>query len=358
MGWFSSVKKSFNRSVRHYKKRIKNSSLVKAIKRSTRHYGERINRGVNYWVTKFKKGWKHNLSKISEAFTLDDVGGVNTEGLNNGILTLSVRFSKASYSDVCTNTVDLNDMVEATNVELEKLKSKVKVEYVADYNSSNKIDRLVIFSAFDTNNKVYFITFQGTKQLSHYSENLKGATGRMHGREFYQGFLDGYLTFQSVISDFVGGLSLSNNDVICFTGHSRGGSLATLASYDMVKTYPKFAKHLQVYTYGSPKVGKYSSWPDVYDKLIPKSFRILQPADPVPHYPSTIIGDYYHCGKPLFLTNDTYIKFANSPIINAVSFVNDLIDMASLGILMLDDMQSHSIDKYIESTALVDANTV
>jgi len=72
------------------------------------------------------------------------------------------------------------------------------------------------------------------------------------------------------------------------TGHSLGGALATLAAFDLSKSRVIDKSKMQVYNFGSPRVGNYEFSRAFADEGIP-SYRIVNSRDPVSQAPP--------CGK-------------------------------------------------------------
>ncbi|GFR45786.1 hypothetical protein Agub_g7240, partial [Astrephomene gubernaculifera] len=79
---------------------------------------------------------------------------------------------------------------------------------------------------------------------------------------------------------------------ILVTGHSLGGALATLGSYDLKKSDP--ARDITCYTFGAPRVGN-DHFASEYDRLIPNTFRVTNKYDIVVSVPRTF--KYTHVGR-------------------------------------------------------------
>lgn len=95
----------------------------------------------------------------------------------------------------------------------------------------------------------------------------------------------GILAKEILTSIMDGGDKGEKIDQICFTGHSLGGALATLAAMDFRYMLSNEIE-IKNYTYGSPKVGN-MFFTYEYNGLIPNSFRFTNYLDPVPELPAT-----------------------------------------------------------------------
>jgi predicted lipase len=102
------------------------------------------------------------------------------------------------------------------------------------------------------------------------------------------GFLEAYKSVRDAV--LAGVKATPHKRVICI-GHSLGGALATLSALDITFSIP--GKEVHLYTYGSPKVGN-ADFADVFNKIIPNTFRFVNSADIVPSVPP---GDFAHVGK-------------------------------------------------------------
>lgn len=89
---------------------------------------------------------------------------------------------------------------------------------------------------------------------------------------------------------------------IFFTGHSMGGSLATLASYEAARHWRQLglgsAEDVAVTTFGAPRVGN-SAFALRYDATVATHWRVVIAADPVVRQPR-LLG-YHHVGVEVLL---------------------------------------------------------
>jgi hypothetical protein len=107
------------------------------------------------------------------------------------------------------------------------------------------------------------------------------------GEKVHNGF---YTAFESVKEDLYSSINyiISNkldkikSVVIC--GHSLGAALTVISSYMICKDFPQIAHLVKNVTIGCPRVGN-STFKDNYNKLVPKSIRIVNDKDLVTRIP-------------------------------------------------------------------------
>ncbi|OZC12580.1 triacylglycerol lipase [Onchocerca flexuosa] len=87
-------------------------------------------------------------------------------------------------------------------------------------------------------------------------------------------------------------LETNNTRPIIFTGHSLGGSLASLASSHFAYFYASRgidSADIRLITFGEPRTGN-RDYAYAHDILVPVSFRVVHRGDLVPHLPSCLIN--------------------------------------------------------------------
>jgi len=107
------------------------------------------------------------------------------------------------------------------------------------------------------------------------------------GEKVHNGF---YTAFESFKEDLYSSINyiISNkldkikSVVIC--GHSLGAALTVISSYMICKDFPQIAHLVKNVTVGCPRVGN-STFKDNYNKLVPKSIRIVNDKDLVTRIP-------------------------------------------------------------------------
>ncbi|KAK9813880.1 hypothetical protein WJX73_003222 [Symbiochloris irregularis] len=126
----------------------------------------------------------------------------------------------------------------------------------------------------------------------------------------HNGFLQSYVAVSKPLVRLLEEIMDMKDDepwhIYC-TGHSMGGSLATLAAYELsaidYKTAPK--PKITVYTFGSPRVGNIPFAED-YDQQVPDTWRVANQNDIVTRIPS-LLG-YRHVGTEVRLTQEGTVR--------------------------------------------------
>uniref|UniRef100_A0A1I7VYB7 Lipase_3 domain-containing protein n=1 Tax=Loa loa TaxID=7209 RepID=A0A1I7VYB7_LOALO len=90
---------------------------------------------------------------------------------------------------------------------------------------------------------------------------------------------------------FIAGGSTNSTRPIIFTGHSLGGSLASLASAHFANFYAKreLKIDIRLITFGEPRTGN-RDYAFAHDTLVPVSFRVVHQGDLVSHLPNCLIN--------------------------------------------------------------------
>ena len=87
---------------------------------------------------------------------------------------------------------------------------------------------------------------------------------------------------------------------ILITGHSLGGAISTLLSFDML--YNKLPYKISLITFGSPRVGN-QNFVEEFNKYNIYSSRITHYYDIVPHLPQEFLN-YKHISKEIWYNED------------------------------------------------------
>ena len=131
------------------------------------------------------------------------------------------------------------------------------------------------------NNNILYISFRGTYDVSDMLTDFDlYMTDNVHA-----GFLDHFNSIKDEVEACI--IDYPEKQEVIFTGHSLGGSCATLAGHYFSNQYPTI--NFNVYTFGSPKVGN-QTFVDEFNARVAESTRIFLEEDPVPMLP---LGLYY-----------------------------------------------------------------
>ena len=161
------------------------------------------------------------------------------------------------------------------------------------------------------------------------------------GEKVHNGF---YTAFESVKEDLYSSINyiISNkldkikSVVIC--GHSLGAALTVISSYMICKDFPQIAHLVKNVTIGCPRVGN-STFKDNYNKLVPKSIRIVNDKDLVTRIPK--IG-YTHINEGITLNEKGEVITYSSlnPFRHVVEiFLSDVTGEA---------IKDHMVDNYLK----------
>lgn len=114
------------------------------------------------------------------------------------------------------------------------------------------------------------------------------------------GFATAYATVASNVLSTIDRLLKTKSRIVCLTGHSLGGALATLCSVDVV-TRLGHTGGVTCTTFGSPKVGGLA-FTRVYNHLVPATFRFSTTSDIVTRTPvNTLFDSFVHVGTCVML---------------------------------------------------------
>ena len=128
------------------------------------------------------------------------------------------------------------------------------------------------------------------------SSSFPGCPGCLVHAGFHKGLSAVLSSVKSALSVAASLAPPSSSRTLRVTGHSLGGALASLAAFSLSSPSPSsslFAS-AEVVTFGEPRVGN-PSFAAAYDRTVPKTWRVVNQGDTVPHTPITDFG-YCHEG--------------------------------------------------------------
>ena len=174
------------------------------------------------------------------------------------------------------------------------------------------------YVGFDPTTSTAVVAFRGSHDIKNWIANLKfdhipypDATCP-GGCEVHKGFLEAYRTIQSGIRNATETVLLRHPGAsILVTGHSLGAALSTLATLDLLRTFPSQITSLKNYNFGQPRVGNaaFAAWAAGLVEA-GGDFRVTHDQDPVPHLPPESFG-FLHVPHEIYYTNDTEFKICN-----------------------------------------------
>jgi len=136
------------------------------------------------------------------------------------------------------------------------------------------------------------VAFRGTTDLRNWLTDLDARMlpwDQAQELPVHRGFLEAWLSIREDVIYALRDIPLTK---VWFTGHSLGGALAMLASYDL-RYGPNVSAGL--YTFGQPRVGG-RQFAKLYNLLLrDRAWRVVHREDLVPHVP-WLLGRYAHAG--------------------------------------------------------------
>lgn len=101
------------------------------------------------------------------------------------------------------------------------------------------------------------------------------------GVKLHRGFTRAYFSVRDRIHEQIEALGVSK---VTVTGHSLGGALAILCGVDVQYNFSEQLEHLEVYTFGAPRVGN-DAFKGSFERRVPHNYRIVNGMDLVVELP-------------------------------------------------------------------------
>ena len=154
------------------------------------------------------------------------------------------------------------------------------------------------------------VSFKGTTNINDICTNINIYPAQFFNNDnnnirIHNGFLHKYLLLKPHIINNIDKI-IANNSIkeICLSGHSSGGAVANIASFDLCNLYKN--KIIKCVTFGSPSVGNHH-FNNIYNKKVNVSLRIINNNDIIQYLPLKIFYENIH--EPLILQNHKKLTF-------------------------------------------------
>ena len=127
----------------------------------------------------------------------------------------------------------------------------------------------------------------------------------------HEGFVSEYMLFRDKVIEYV---DMHPDKEVHVVGHSLGGALATIASFDIASTLDR---EVNTVTFGAPRVGT-KDFRSAFEKLPINLYRVVVANDPIARVPGMLIP-YEHVGQ-LIQINESGDMYAPADINTAILF--------------------------------------
>jgi len=188
------------------------------------------------------------------------------------------------------------------------------------------------------NNSLY-ICFRGTSSFLDWKTNLNFKLSKYtkNNEEFklHSGYYNSYMSIKLPLINYLKNYSYDN---IYITGHSLGGSLATICSFDLIDHSDFINKNITCITFGAPRIGN-KQFMKLYRKYNISIHRIVISSDPVPKLP--LNSEYVHVSSSIYFKNKkSYIR----PVKIYIAIKRLIIYLCNFDY----NIKKHNIEEYIK----------
>lgn len=226
-------------------------------------------------------------------YFLQTIGFVNVTSTTTTTTTQVMSLAASAYCSVS---------------ELEQWNCKTCSQNVSDITIIDDDTRIIM--AYDVSLKSHFISIRGSSDISNWISNLETRIIYPYVDKnigVHNGLYHEYLVYKERLISYV--QSLDNNNCIIITGHSSGGAVSSFLAYDLVSESILSNANIQLYTFGSPRIGNKEFVKRFISFDIPNN-RITYKKDIVPHLPEELFG-FVHIPSEIWFTTSSKYKLCN-----------------------------------------------
>ncbi|KAI8323420.1 alpha/beta-hydrolase, partial [Martensiomyces pterosporus] len=169
---------------------------------------------------------------------------------------------------------------------------------IVDYYWDNIVYPSTGFVAHKDDTKEIIVSFRGSTVLFDWLADAQLLTlnwpESVPGSKVHSGFLAAFNSASDKIKSTIETILKQHPDYsIVITGHSLGGSEASIAAADFAVTHPEWKSKMALYTYGQPRTGNdvYANWLSSQPFPI---YRATYKGDVVPQVPFRAMGFQHH----------------------------------------------------------------
>jgi len=192
--------------------------------------------------------------------------------------------------------------------EIENWNCKMCSQNVSGINIIDDDTRIIM--GYDNSLKAPFISIRGSSDINNWISNLE--TRIIHPYQdknigVHNGLYYEYLRYKDTLISYL--LELNDNSNIIITGHSSGGAIASLLTYDLVTDGYIDYRNILLYSFGSPRIGN-NEFVKSFLSFDIKHNRITYKNDIVPHLPEEFLG-FHHIPHEIWYTSSDKFTICN-----------------------------------------------
>jgi len=216
-----------------------------------------------------------------------------------------IKDSDNTNINTITQVMSLAASAYCSKTELEQWNCKTCSQNVSDINVIDDDTRIIM--AYDASLKSHFISIRGSSDINNWISNLEtriiypyfDKNIGVHNGLYYE-----YLLYKERLISYVQGLD--ENDSLIITGHSSGSGVGSFLAYDLVAEGLFLYSNINLYTFGSPRIGNKAFVKSFISFDIPHN-RVTYKKDIVPHLPQELLG-FVHIPHELWFTSSSEYK--------------------------------------------------